>query len=144
MSVDKLRHFGQYSLKIRACHANAPENIDQPFRKRCSEYAKLEVQTYPDKTADNVFNIRKLSSYNYKNSNVKIAGDDKMDNQTLENSKDKENENKGEPVFITWDPPLDPNLLIVNYNIKMITDANSQNILNTCETAKSFKTSNNR
>ena len=63
--------------------------------------------------------------------------------KTLQRERDKETENKGEPVYITWIPPEDPNLLIVNYNIKMITDANSQD-LNTCETAKNFKTSNNR
>ena len=145
LTVDQLRHFGQYDLKIRACHADDPKALSVAsvpnYKQQCSEYAKLPIQTYPDKNADNVEKIEAI--YDYKSSDLMKIGGKRRDNLTIENSYDKETENKGEPVYITWIPPEDPNLLIVNYNIKMITDANSQD-LNTCETAKNFKTSNNK
>ena len=56
---------------------------------------------------------------------------------------DKKQENKGEPVFISWTAPSDPNLLIVNYKIKIQNDAGSQE-LESCFTAKQYQANDNR
>ena len=141
LRIDKLRHFGQYSLKIRACHRKGEEDKYAIGRERCSIWTNEEVQTYPDKDADNVGAICKVG-YNCKNPTLDKT-DDKTKNQTDLDTTDKKQENKGEPVFISWTAPSDPNLLIVNYKIKIQNDAGSQE-LESCFTAKQYQANDNR
>ena len=57
---------------------------------------------------------------------------------------DKSMENTGEPVYITWDPPKDPNLLIVNYQIERLSDVDKGYKSLSCVTAKEFNAANHR
>ena len=138
LKVKKLRHFGQYSLKIRACHKVVPSNLEK--YPECSEYAKEEIQTEPDKTADNIGRIWVVRDDQEEKAPRTSRNDSHID------TTDKPLENKGEEVFISWDPPKDPNLLIVNYQLKFIFDSNKEHQDKTdgCETAKQFNATNNR
>lgn len=137
LTVNNLKHFGQYSLKIRACH----KLVDQQEKyQECSEYANEEVQTQPDKQADNIEGGLRIVG-NDDTKPKKVTGEVK--NESLIDTIDNSPENKEETVFITWNPPKDPNLLIVNYQIKYIF-GDRESDLETCEPAKKLNATNYR
>ena len=84
-----------------------------------------------------------IAGYDHDNANSESNINEKGENRSLVDPNNKKKENKGEPVFISWTPPQDPNLLIVNYNIRIIYDTNSPE-LHACETAKNFQATKNR
>ena len=141
--VNDLRHFGQYSLKIKACHkdpddvSRCKEDITKCWPK-CSDWAKEEVQTYPKDDADDIGTVS-VAGNGYESPVIKKIGG----NHTTKDGIEDKQGNKGEPVFITWSPPLDPNLLIVNYDIQWYSDPNDTPYT-TCQTAKDFNATNNR
>ena len=85
--VTDLQHFAGYSLKIKACHQE--RNDGKKRTKRCSQIIQREVRTLPRAGADDIVGELRASN----------------------------SQNDTGSVFITWNPPPDPNMLIVKYNI---------------------------
>ena len=110
--TENLRHFSMYNLIIKACLRSTIKVFEKTLTP-CSN-TQLEFRTLPKPGADNI------------PGDLRIVGQENGNNETSN-------------VFITWDPPTDPNLLIAYYNIKITTrkdipDPGST----TCITAKAF------
>ena len=92
--VNDLRHFGQYSLKIKACHkdpddvSRCKEDITKCWPK-CSDWAKEEVQTYPDNDADDIGTVR-VAGNGYESPVIKKIGG----NHTTKDGIEDKQENK--------------------------------------------------
>ena len=129
-SVTNLKHFGTYSLKIRACQQGNHTPLVSALK--CSDYAVEEFQVLHNASADKIIGGLKPVG-------DKHATDGKDDSGIDQDVKDHLTEKKGEPVFITWDPPTDPNLLIVNYDIRLEFDSKDFPNMMYCISAKKFE-----
>ncbi|TRY67007.1 hypothetical protein TCAL_02313 [Tigriopus californicus] len=109
-----LKHFGEYSVKLRACHA--PKWVGETFVKWCSLPAFQNPLVYPKPGADDIAE----SSLHYRLSN----GSD--------------------PTWLIWDPPKDPNGHILSYLIRYKSDANGTDVSHSCISANDFEKFGNR
>eukprot|EP00095_Tigriopus_kingsejongensis_P008291 maker-scaffold892_size84543-snap-gene-0.16 protein:Tk08291 transcript:maker-scaffold892_size84543-snap-gene-0.16-mRNA-1 annotation:"insulin receptor-like isoform x2" len=88
MLVTNLKHFGFYSLKIRACHAPKPDD-EGGLVKWCSGTVPKFERVAPKPKADDI------------HGNLQILPHNDSDTAT-----------------ISWHPPTDPNDIIVKYNVR--------------------------
>lgn len=111
LHIPDLKHFGSYTLKIRACQAVFGSNLtnEDTLEKLCSKDVVKEVRVLHKPKADDILSGITSSSKN-----------------------DTEN------VWISWDPPKDPNSIIVYYNIRSKAKADASADWRGCITAKEF------
>ena len=134
LSVPNLKHFGSYVLKIRACQQG--NHIPLVDTLECSPYAVEVFQVLHDPSADDLDGIRIAGERN------KHTNDGELDSGIDRDIEDDFQKKKGEPVFIAWDPPPDPNLLIVNYDILLEFDDQQDSSHMECVSAKEFEEHN--
>lgn len=109
-----LKHFGQYLVKLRACHA--PKSIDDKLVKWCSVPVLQSPLVYPKPEADDI----PESSFHY-----------------LSN-------NGSNPTWLIWDPPKDPNGHILSYTIRYKSEENGTEVSRSCISATQFEKFGNR
>ena len=85
--MNQLKHYGTYTMRLRACHA--PENDTNPEEKRCSESITKEIRVLHKAGADDIV------------SEIKDT-----------------HQNDTDTVWLSWEPPKDPNELILRYTKK--------------------------
>ena len=157
LTVSHLKHFGSYSLQIRACHTivdDKTKNSMELLHPACSSDAWDEFQVLPDLGADNIMAAPRLilSPGGQEDGNneedMMLDTDGKHQDETDLDLNGKEGnlphnkKKKGERKFITWDPPKDPNLLIVNYYLQYTftndKSGSEHDLRGHCVTAKDF------
>ena len=79
--VNQLKHYGTYTMRLRACHAPEPQT---PMEKRCSESIIKEIRVPHKAGADDII------------SEIKDT-----------------HQNDTDTVWLSWEPPKDPNELIL-------------------------------
>ncbi len=126
--VTHLRHYGSYTLSVRACHA-----VKEDGTKLCSRTEDLDVQVLHKAGADDIFgNAIRLVKAN----DTEVSAD-------VKNGKkgEKESALSAGSAWISWDPPPDPNELIVNYNVKLNQggSGDKDTVHRSCITARDFR-----
>ena len=120
-----LKHFTKYKVKIRACQ-DPPDPWDVIAiiaGNDKSMYAQHEFRTKPKPKADNI------------EGGVQIVGHES-------HKAGVDGKNKTEPVtevYVTWTPPADPNLLVIQYNVKISNTREDSTGPTDCVSAKAFE-----
>ncbi len=110
--ISNLTHFSKYTITITACHGTKLNPQTNQVEKRCSQTpAKLDFRTEKKEGADDI--VENLTS-----------------NQDTNNSTD---------LWITWNDPKDPNLVIVYYKIQIKMQMQDANPLEHCLSAFDFE-----
>lgn len=112
--VTHLRHYGSYSFKIRACHA--PKTSPEPphgLVKWCSGTVLKNERVAAKPMADDIPGTLKILSHN--------------DSDT---------------AIISWNPPKDPNDVIVKYNVRYKSKEDSKDSTTSCVLAHKLRDMN--
>ncbi|GBP37476.1 Insulin-like receptor [Eumeta japonica] len=114
IKLENLRHYSWYTVTLRACRAKHPKESQFEFDTfRCSEKASKTIMTWERADADVVTNVRA----------------------------DLLPANKSTPeVNVTWDPPKQPNGIVVAYNIRhsRVENDNPKAALHSCLTRDDY------
>jgi hypothetical protein len=139
--IAQLRHYGSYTLKLRACHAyterqdNSGNNI---FSKRCSKSVVKDVRILHKSGADDIPVLPRRSEQ------VEMVQANDTESAVVADGGGDSSANGASVAgyWITWRPPTNPNELIVNYNVEIKMSIDQDVVHTSCVTAKDFKANN--
>merc|ERR1719450_378205 len=97
-----------------------------------SDYVQYEFRTKPKPGADDIKGDVRIVGHESKKVTKAGTGNNggKLANDT---------ETVVTEVYVTWTPPKDPNLLIVRYNIEILSADDTDEPLTDCVTSKEFE-----
>jgi len=123
ITIEQLKHYGQYSVKVRACHVVQkinPDCKDPPCKmtKRCSIEEEVVKKTQAKPKADDIVN-----PHSGEVAQLLIAVGSKVSNGELEDEDNDHSESStGGETYIRWFPPQAPNEMITMYKLRMKKD----------------------
>eukprot|EP00094_Tigriopus_californicus_P010060 TCALIF_09701-PA protein Name:"Similar to INSR Insulin receptor (Homo sapiens)" AED:0.09 eAED:0.20 QI:0/0.77/0.8/1/1/1/10/426/1712 len=108
--VTKLKHFGSYSFKIRACHAPKEMKEMIGMQKWCSGTVLTNARVAAKPMADDIPGTLRVLSHN-----------------------------ESDTAIISWNPPKDPNDVIVKYNVRYKSKEDSKDSTTSCVLAHKIR-----